>query len=209
LHLGAPTGLSRFMHGLTTRSVMLIHCVSRKLAHLCRNGQSSYALISFKQGHDNPVEHIALDRVHNRLATVARGGLRVWDMANDRRLFQLLFGPRPSHYWVDRFPKGLRMPDCCDAIFGQMRAILRQWGFFDCLLFRKSWGVCSLFTLRTVGIWKICSIVYNVQPFTLKWKTRISTRMFVGIIRPLFWYLTAPSQRLCDLFKRSEDPPHI
>ena len=87
LHLGALTGLSRFMHGPITRSVILMQCVSRKLAHWYRNGQSPYILISFKQGHESPVEHIAFDRIHNRLATVARGSLRVWDMANNCRLF--------------------------------------------------------------------------------------------------------------------------
>lgn len=29
--------------------------------------------------------------------------------------------------------------------------------------------------------WTFSRIVYNVQPFTLKWKTRISTRMFVAV----------------------------
>jgi hypothetical protein len=61
-----------------------VDAMCRKLAH-CYHGQLPYVLISFKQGHENPVEHIALDRVHNRIASVARGGLRVWDMADDRR----------------------------------------------------------------------------------------------------------------------------
>jgi hypothetical protein len=43
----------------------------------------SYRAISFDRSHDGPIEDIAFEQTHRRLAIVAKGSMRVWSINDD------------------------------------------------------------------------------------------------------------------------------
>ena len=79
-HLAVQMAVFKFMRSIL--KVLVLSC-TEPLTLFNLRLQSDYHPASFKNAHEGPIEDMAFEPLHRRLASVGRGSLQVWIMNDD------------------------------------------------------------------------------------------------------------------------------
>jgi len=129
-------------------------------------------LLSITNAHDGPVEDIAFNNTHRRLASIGHRTLQ-YDPEDDHKSFNCASRCRWS---MSRLPGDSRSISC-ESTDRKKCGILWLWRSCSCILLGKSWSVSLLLPMMHSDTDTTSSVAYNVQPFSQKWSTQIHTRM--------------------------------
>lgn len=87
---------SAFAFGCADGSIHIYAQLAREV-NICRSHsvgthtdiiqQSTFTLASITNAHDGPVEDMAFDNTHRRLASIGHGTLQIWTLKDDRKSF--------------------------------------------------------------------------------------------------------------------------